>query len=65
VTGVQTCALPIWFTAKTYLFLDEERIKAIQEQARLKGKKSPIPTKQPAAPQTKGPKNKIDVKDRP
>jgi type IV pilus assembly protein PilO len=61
----EAASISAGFTAKTYLFLDEERIKAIQEQARLKGKKSPIPTKQPAAPQTKGPKNKIDVKDRP
>lgn len=52
------------FTAKTYLFLDEERIKAIQEQARLKGKKSPIPGKQPAEPKTKGSKTKLGVKDR-
>jgi Tfp pilus assembly protein PilO len=53
------------FTAKTYLFLDEERIKAIQEQAKLKGKKSPLPTKSSAAPPAKGSRSKINVKDRP
>jgi len=53
------------FTAKTYLFLDEERIKAIQEQARIKGKKSPIPAKQPAGSETKGSRSKINVRDRP
>jgi type IV pilus assembly protein PilO len=53
------------FTAKTYLFLDEERIKAIQEQARLKGKKSPIPVKTTPDSKAKGSKTKVSAKDQP